>query len=279
MNQENDRNHDMSGEPMNSYDYIDFHVEEGVAFIALNRPDVLNSFHTAMGVEFLEVLGLIETTDSIRSVHLTGSGRAFCAGQDLAEVLPSEDQPTRDLAEIVVTRYNTIVRAIRRIEKPFVCAVNGVAAGAGANLALACDITFAADDASFVQSFSRIGLVPDSGGTFILPRLVGLQRATAYMMLAEKLTGQEAAVAGLIYKSVPAESLQDESTKLAKRLATQPTKGLGLTKRALNASFSNSLDEQLDLEAHLQGVAGATADYAEGVAAFVEKRKPSFVGR
>ncbi len=274
-----DREEDTEKKTMPSSRPIEFRIDAGVGFVRLNRPDVLNSFNTVMGNDLLEVLSTIETDITIRSVHLTGNGRAFCAGQDLADVLPKEGRPAGDLQQIVETRYNPIVKAIRRIEKPFVCAVNGVAAGAGANLALACDLTLASTKASFIQSFCKIGLVPDSGGTFFLPRLIGFQQAAAQMMLGEKVTAEIAVQLGLIYRCVSPEVLEEESVALAMHLAKQPTIGLGLTKRALNASMTNSLMQQLDLEATLQGEAGRTADYKEGVNAFVEKRPPVFVGR
>jgi 2-(1,2-epoxy-1,2-dihydrophenyl)acetyl-CoA isomerase len=192
--------------------------------------------------------------------------------------MPKEG-PAPDLGDIVARGYNPIVRTIRQLDKPVVCAVNGVAAGAGANLAFACDFVVASSEASFVQSFSKIGLVPDTGGTFFLPRLVGMARATALMMLADKVSAQEAVTIGLIHRVVEAGKLLDEATLLARQLATRPTRGLGLIKRALNASATNGLDEQLALEAQLQAEAGSTADYREGVRAFIEKRLPVFVGR
>jgi 2-(1,2-epoxy-1,2-dihydrophenyl)acetyl-CoA isomerase len=246
----------------------------GVAFVTLNRPDVLNSFNREMAVELQRVLVNIEKDLNIRAVLLTGSGRAFCSGQDLADV-----KPGADLGEIVNTHYNPIIRTIRRTEKPFICAVNGVAAGAGASIALACDIVLASSAASFIQSFSKIGLVPDSGATFILPRLVGHARAAAMTMLAEKIPAEQALQFGMIYKVLPAESLVAEATILATHLATQPTKGLGLTKRLLNASWANDLSTQLDKEEELQREAGFTADYREGVDAFMEKRAPVFKGK
>ena len=215
----------------------------------------------------------------MRAVLITGAGRAFCAGQDLAEVMPKEG-PAPDLGDIVARGYNPIVRTIRQLDKPVVCAVNGVAAGAGANLAFACDFVLASSDASFIQSFSKIGLVPDTGGTFFLPRLVGMARATALMMLADKVTARGGRGDG----PDPARrgrgrSCSMKPTTLARQLATRPTRGLGLIKRALNASATNGLDEQLALEAQLQAEAGSTADYREGVKAFLEKRAPVFIGR
>jgi 2-(1,2-epoxy-1,2-dihydrophenyl)acetyl-CoA isomerase len=247
--------------------------------ITLNRPDVLNSFNGPMADELLRALRNAADDEAVRAVLLTGAGRAFCAGQDLAAVLPAEGKPLPDLGEVVRLQYNPIVRAIRLLEKPIVCAVNGVAAGAGANIAFACDITLAAEDATFIQSFAKIGLIPDSGGTFILPRLIGLQRAAALTMLGEKLDAGRAKEWGLIYDFVPGVTLMQVSFDLAKRLAAMPTRGLGLTKRAFNAGLADDLESHLVLEEALQGEAGRTEDYAEGVRAFMEKRKPNFKGR
>ena len=247
--------------------------------ITLDRPDVLNSFNREMAVELQATLGTAATDTSVRAVLLTGAGRAFCAGQDLADVVPAKGRPAADLGEIVRTCYNPIIRALRRLEKPVVCAVNGVAAGAGANLALACDIVIASDDATFIQSFCKVGLIPDSGGTFFLPRLIGLPRATALMMLGEKVTAAQALEMGMIWRTSPANVLLEVATSMATHLAAQPTVGLGLIKRALLATYGSDLDAQLDREEELQRRAGASADYAEGVSAFLQKRKPSFTGR
>jgi 2-(1,2-epoxy-1,2-dihydrophenyl)acetyl-CoA isomerase len=253
--------------------------QDGVMVVTLNRPDVLNSFNARMAEELLETLREAAGDPDVRSVLLTGTGRAFCAGQDLAEVLPRKGGPMPDLGEVVRRQYNAIIRAIRALEKPVVCAVNGVAAGAGANIAFACDITFAAEGVHFIQSFTRIGLIPDSGGTFILPRIVGLQRAAALTMLGDKLTSEKAMEWGLLYDVVPPTKLFEVALELSKRLAGMPTRALGLTKRGFNAGFSNGLDAQLTLEAELQREAGQTQDYAEGVKAFAEKRAPIFRGR
>ena len=261
-----------------AFEHILYEVDQGVAAITLNRPDVLNSFNGAMALEVRQAFSAASADVKARAVLLTGAGRAFCAGQDLAEAMPKEG-PAPDLGDIVARGYNPIVRTIRQLDKPVVCAVNGVAAGAGANLAFACDFVVASSDASFVQSFSKIGLVPDTGGTFFLPRLVGMARATALMMLADKVSAQDAVTIGLIHRVVEAGKLLDEATLLARQLATRPTRGLGLIKRALNASATNGLDEQLALEAQLQAEAGSTADYREGGRAFIEKRPPVFVGR
>lgn len=254
-------------------------VADGVATITLVRPEVLNSFNRPMARRLQEALDAAAGDEGIRAVLLTGAGRAFCAGQDLAEALPPDGSPAPPIESIVRESYNPIVRRLREIEKPIVCAVNGVAAGAGANIALACDFVLAAEQASFVQAFSKIGLIPDSGGTFLLPRLVGLARATALTMLGEKLTAAEALSLGLIYRVVPGETLLEEARALARRLAAMPTRGLGLTKRALNAGLTNDLATQLEVEAELQREAGRTEDYREGVRAFQEKRAARFVGR
>jgi 2-(1,2-epoxy-1,2-dihydrophenyl)acetyl-CoA isomerase len=261
------------------YEYITYEANQGVATITLNRPDVLNSFNIPMAAELQDALRLAAEDDAIRAVLLTGAGRAFCAGQDLAEAAPTDGSPAPPIAEIVRRTYNPTVRAIRALEKPVVCAVNGVAAGAGANLALSCDVVLAADTASFVQAFSKIGLIPDTGGTFFLPRLVGLARATALAFFGDKLSAADAHAMGMIYRVVDAPRLLDEARTVAQRLATLPTRGLGLTKRAFNQSLANDLDAQLEVEAELQAEAASTADFAEGVRAFLEKRKPSFAGR
>jgi 2-(1,2-epoxy-1,2-dihydrophenyl)acetyl-CoA isomerase len=270
------------------YQFIIFAVDKGVATITLNRPDVLNSFNMPMAAELQDAHKKAAQDEAIRAVLLTGAGRAFCAGQDLAEAAPgiaatpgeaTGGAPAPSIAEIVRKTYNPSVRAIRALEKPVVCAVNGVAAGAGANLALACDIVLAADTASFVQAFAKIGLIPDTGGTFFLPRLVGLARATALAFFGDKVPAADAQAMGLIYRVVEAPRLLEEARGIANRLATQPTRGFGLTKRAFNQSLANDLDAQLEVEAELQGEAGRTADFAEGVRAFLEKRQPSFAGR
>jgi 2-(1,2-epoxy-1,2-dihydrophenyl)acetyl-CoA isomerase len=252
--------------------------QDGVARITLNRPDVLNSFTRAMSAELTAELTRVAGDPSARAVLITGAGRGFCAGQDLAEAMP-KDGVMPDLGDFVRDGWNPVVMAVRTREKPVVCAVNGVAAGAGANLAFACDIVFASGDASFVQSFSKIGLIPDTGGTFILPRIVGLQRANALTMLAEKLPPQQALDWGLVYKVCDAATLLDDAFACAKHLATLPTRGLGLTKRAFNRSLGIDLVAQLAYEEDVQREAGRTADYAEGVKAFIEKRKPVFTGQ
>ena len=253
-------------------------VGEAVATLTLNRPEVLNSCNRQMVDELRAAFADAAADDGVRAVLLTGAGRAFCAGQDLAEAVPPAGEPTPQIGDIVAN-YNALIRAMRGLEKPVVCAVNGVAAGAGANIALACDLVLAADGASFIQAFSKIGLVPDNGGTFFLPRLVGTARATSLMMLADKVGAAQAAEWGMIYRTVPAAELMTTARALAVELATQPTRGLGLIKRALNATWTNDLDRQLDVEEALQREAGGTADYMEGVRAFQEKRRPRFVGR
>ena len=261
------------------YQHIIFEPRQGVACVTLNRPDVLNSFNRAMAAELCDALKAVAADGDLRSLLLTGAGRAFCAGQDLAEASPRADGTLPDLGTFVRDGYNPIVRAIRTLEKPVVCAVNGVAAGAGANLALACDIVIASSDASFIQSFAKIGVIPDSGGTFILPRIVGLQRASALAMLADKVPAAQALEWGMVYRVVEASALAESAFAIAAYLATQPTRGLGLIKRGFNRSLGVDLDAQLDYEESLQREAGRTADYAEGVRAFLEKRKPRFEGR
>ncbi len=251
---------------------------DGVATITLNRPDVLNSFNSEMASALQAALTGVAGDDSVRAVLLTGAGRAFCAGQDLAEAMPKEGV-LPDLGDFVRTTWNPIVLAIRTLEKPVVCAVNGTAAGAGANLAFACDIIFASNAASFIQSFAKIGVIPDSGGTFILPRLVGLQRATALTMLCEKVSAEQAHEWGLVYKVCDPLELMLAARTTALHLATQPTRALGLIKRGFNRSLGVDLAAQLEYEEELQREAGKSADYAEGVKAFLEKRKPTFTGR
>ncbi len=261
-----------------TYQFILAAVAEGVLTITLNRPDVLNSFTRAMAREVQDALAEAARNPEIRAVLLTGAGRGFCAGQDLSEVLPEGDGPMPDISEIVRESYNPIIRAIRSLEKPVICAVNGVAAGAGANLAFACDLTLAAEEVVFVESFAKLGLIPDTSGTYFVPRLVGMQRATGLFFLGDKVPAVRAKEWGLIWDVVPPDQLQERATALARSLATQATRGFGLTKRALAASFTNTLDQQLELEAACMQEAGRTADYEEGVRAFLEKRKPVYRG-
>ena len=258
--------------------FVLWSVSRGVATLTLNRPEVLNSCNRQMVDELRASFVDAGSDAGVRAVLLTGAGRAFCAGQDLAEAVPPAGEAQPEIGDIVAN-YNALIRTMRGLEKPVVCAVNGVAAGAGANIALACDIVVAADSASFIQAFSKIGLVPDNGGSFILPRLVGAARAASLMMLAEKVPAAQAAEWGMIHRAVPAAELMAVARTLAEELATQPTRALGLIKRALNATWENDLDRQLDLEESLQREAGRTDDYVEGVRAFQEKRKPRFVGR
>jgi 2-(1,2-epoxy-1,2-dihydrophenyl)acetyl-CoA isomerase len=249
---------------------------DSVAILRLNRPQVFNSFNREMALAVQEALDQYATDESVRAILITGQGKAFCAGQDLAEV-SGENAP--GFRTILSEHYNPIIRKIRTIEKPVVCAVNGVAAGAGANIALAGDVVVAAESASFIQAFSKIGLVPDSGGTFFLPRLIGFQKASALMMLGEKVSAADAENLGMIYKVYSDADFAEQSLQLAKTLAAMPTRGLARTKKALNESMTNNLDAQLDREEVYQIEAGQTADYKEGVAAFMEKRKPVFTGK
>lgn len=250
-------------------------INNGVCELTLNRPEVFNSFNKEMALALQNALEDCTENDEVRAVVITGEGKAFCAGQDLAE---ATDPNGPDLQSIVHNHYNPIIRKIREIEKPVIAAVNGVAAGAGANIALACDITFAAESAGFIQAFSKIGLIPDSGGTYFLPRIIGVQKALALMMTGDKVGAKEAEEMGMIYKVVLDEMLMDDVRSFASRLAQMPTKGLGLTKRAVNIGLSNNLAEQLDVEEELQTLAGQTNDFREGVTAFLEKRKPVFRG-
>lgn len=250
---------------------------DGWSVLTLNRPDRLNSFNEAMHRALAAALGEIEADAGCRAVLLTGAGRGFCAGQDLNDRATSDQAP--DLGATLDGLYNPLIRRLRALPKPVVCAVNGVAAGAGANIALACDIVLAARSAKFIQSFARIGLVPDSGGTYALPRLVGAARARGLALLAEPLPADKAEEWGLIWKAVDDAALRQEAEALTAHLATQPTQGLALIKQALDASAGNSLDAQLDLERDLQRRAGRTPDYAEGVRAFIEKRPAKFTGR
>jgi 2-(1,2-epoxy-1,2-dihydrophenyl)acetyl-CoA isomerase len=256
-------------------DYILFSIENNVARITFNRPEVYNSMHQAMRQEILDALDVCAQDPQVRAVYLTGTGKAFCAGEDLQEIV---DPNGPSLTTIISTGYNPMVLKIRNLDKPVVCAVNGVAAGAGANIALACDITVATASASFTQAFSKIGLIPDSGGTWTLPRLVGLQRAAALMMLSDKISAADAAAMGMIWKVYADETFVADSLKLAETLAQMPTRGLALTKMALSQAFSNDFAAQLAVEDTYQSAAGQTHDYQEGVAAFLEKRKPVFKG-
>ncbi len=252
-----------------------FECTDQIGFITLNRPDKLNSFNREMSLLMQEALDSCKT-EEIRCVHITGAGKGFSAGQDLAEVV---DPNGPDIHKILSEHFNPIVKRIRELEKPVLAAVNGVAAGAGANIALVCDVVVASQTASFLQAFSKIGLIPDSGGTHTLPRLIGWQKASALMMLGEKISAVEAEKLGMVYKIFPSETFADNSVELARYLAAMPTRGLALTKLALRASFSNAFEEQLRLEDDLQQKAAATADYKEGVDAFIARREPNFIGK
>jgi 2-(1,2-epoxy-1,2-dihydrophenyl)acetyl-CoA isomerase len=252
-------------------------ITEGVATLTLNRPEVFNSFNKEMAFLLQDELDACEQDVSVRAIIITGNGKAFCAGQDIGEITNPDLNP--GFKKILDDHYNPIVKRIRTIEKPIVCGVNGVAAGAGANIALACDVVIASEKASFIQAFSKIGLIPDSAGTFFLPRLIGFQKASALMMLGEKVSATDAEKFGMVYKVCPSENLEEEVMKIAMTLSKMPTKALGLTKRLLNKSMTNNLEEQLTLESKLQIESAGTEDYAEGVAAFVEKRKPDFKGK
>ena len=252
-------------------------IENQVAYITLNRPDVFNSFNREMALLLQSILDDCEYNNEVRSIVITGNGKAFCAGQDLKEVTSSELNP--GFKKILEEHYNPIITRIRSIHKPIIAAVNGVAAGAGANIALSCDLVVASNKASFIQAFSKIGLVPDSGGTFYLPRLIGFQKATALMMLGDKVKAEEAEELGMIFKVISSESFNEEVEKLAVKLANMPTKALGLIKELLNKSITNTLEQQLELEGKLQIEAALSEDYTEGVNAFMEKRKPIFKGQ
>lgn len=260
------------------YEHIEYAVADGVACLTLNRPDSLNSFTAAMHGEVAEVLEAAAEDRAIRAVVITGAGRGFCAGQDLNDrnVAPGERV---DLGASVEKFYNPLILRITRMEKPVICAVNGVAAGAGANLALACDLVFAAESAKFVESFAMLGLIPDSGGSWHLPRMVGMARAKGMAMLMPKVSAHQAKEWGLIWEVVEDSQLMDTVMALAGHLATQPTLGFTYTKQAFAASMTNTLDQQLELEKTLMRTAGFTDDYAEGVAAFLEKRQPEYKGQ
>jgi 2-(1,2-epoxy-1,2-dihydrophenyl)acetyl-CoA isomerase len=251
-----------------------FEIKDSIALITLNRPDKLNSFNREMSLLLQEKLDECKSKE-IRCVYITGAGKGFSAGQDLAEVA---DPGGPGLNVILSEHYNPIVSQIRKLEKPVVAAINGVAAGAGANIALCCDVVVAAQSASFLQAFSKIGLIPDSGGTHTLPRLIGWQKASALMMLAEKISAAEAERIGMLYKVFPDETFAEESMKIAITLAQMPTKGLAYTKKILSLSFNNTFEDQLQDEDIFQQRAAQTADYKEGVNAFLEKRQPKFKG-
>jgi 2-(1,2-epoxy-1,2-dihydrophenyl)acetyl-CoA isomerase len=256
--------------------YIIYEKRDGIAFIRFNRPEKYNSFIREMALELQSALDDAEIDELTRVIVLTGTGKAFCAGQDLKEATSDNGI---DIHKIIVEHYNPIIRRLRKIEKPVIAAVNGVAAGAGANIAIASDIVIAKESARFIQAFSLIGLIPDSGGTYFLPRLIGAQRALALMMTGDAISAMEAKQIGMIYQVYPDEEFEERSFTFARKMAHMPTKALGLIKKAINQSLDNSLDEQLSLEDEYQKRAAATLDYAEGAKAFLEKRKPKFLGK
>jgi len=264
---------------MADYKTIKLSVSEGAAALTLNRPDRLNSFTAEMHEEMQDALTQIESDKSIRALLLTGAGRGFCAGQDLNDRAVAPGGSSVDLGYSCETYWNPMVRRISEMPIPVICAVNGVAAGAGANIALACDIVIAAKSAKFIQSFANIGLIPDSGGTWTLPRLIGQARAMAITLTGEPIKAEKAESWGMIYKAVEDEDLLQEATTLAARLAKGPTRGLAQTKRRIRESSLNTLQQELDLERDAMRELGYSSDYAEGVAAFIEKRKPIFTGK
>ncbi len=249
---------------------------EGILTLTLNRPNSYNAFTRPLALQLQQALEKAHTDSTVRCVVLTGEGKAFCAGQDLQELV-GPDAPA--MGQILKEHFNPIVTKIRNCAKPVIAAVNGVAAGAGANIAIACDIVLASDNASFIQAFSKIGLIPDSGGTWTLPRIIGWQKASALMMTGDKLSADEAERLGLVYRVIPAADFQAEVAALAHKLANMPTQAFTLTKQALNASATNTFTQQLTLEDQLQFAASETSDYAEGVAAFLEKRQANFTGK
>ena len=256
---------------------IELKLENNIAYITLNRPEVFNSFNREMALNLQQVFDDCETNPEVRAIVLTGNGKAFCAGQDLKEVTSPELNP--GFKKILEEHYNPIITRIRSIKKPIIAAVNGVAAGAGANIALACDIVVAHEKVSFIQAFSLIGLIPDSAGTFFLPRLIGFQKALALAMLGDKISAEDAEKMGMIYKVTALDDFEKEVGKLAFKLAQMPTLALGKIKEAFNQSLTNNLEQQLALESKLQIEAAQTEDYEEGVAAFIEKRQPKFKGQ
>lgn len=251
-----------------------FEIKDSIAYITFNRPEKYNAFNREMALLLQDKLDACQSNE-VRCVYITGSGKAFCSGQDLEEVV---DPAGPRIERIVGEHYNPIITRIRHLQKPVVAAVNGVAAGAGANIALCCDVVVASQIASFIQAFSKIGLIPDSGGTFFLPRLIGWQKASALMLLGDKLNADEAERIGMIYKVFPDEQFEEEAKKIAATLANMPTKGLAFTKQLLDNSFYNDFEDQLHDEEIFQQRAGSTKDYKEGVQAFLEKRKPNFTG-
>jgi 2-(1,2-epoxy-1,2-dihydrophenyl)acetyl-CoA isomerase len=256
-------------------EFIQFEIIEGVALVSLNRPEKYNSFVRKMAIELQETLDACANNNNIRAVLLKGNGKAFCAGQDLGEAI---DPQAQGIAKIVEENYNPIILKMRQMPKPVICAVHGAAAGAGANIALAADIVIASENASFIQAFSKIGLVPDSGGTYILPRLIGFQRALALMMTGDKVSATEALQMGMIYKVSADDALHNDALQMAQKLASMPTLAFAYTKDLLNHSMNNTLQEQLTMEGVLQEKAANSHDFHEGVSAFLEKRAPIFKG-
>jgi 2-(1,2-epoxy-1,2-dihydrophenyl)acetyl-CoA isomerase len=261
-----------------SYESIQYSIDNGIAVLTLNRPDKLNSFTQAMHLEVRAALEQVQADRSVRVLVLTGAGRGFCAGQDLSDRAVEPGSPGVDLGESVEKFYAPLVLTLRSLPMPVICAVNGVAAGAGANLALACDIVLAAKSASFIEAFCKLGLIPDTGGTWHLPRMIGMARATGLAMLGEKLSAEKAEEWGLIWRAVPDEELMNEAMKMATHFAAAPTKGLAFTKKALQASYANTLPQQLQMEADMMRELGYSHDYREGVAAFMAKRPANFKG-
>ncbi|OYQ29574.1 2-(1,2-epoxy-1,2-dihydrophenyl)acetyl-CoA isomerase [Sandarakinorhabdus cyanobacteriorum] len=261
------------------YETIILNIEHGVGSVTLNRPDRLNSFTVQMHKELADALDRIEADSAVRSVLLTGAGRGFCAGQDLADRAVAPGQEAVDLGHSVETYYSPLIRRLATMDRPVVCAVNGVAAGAGANIAFACDVVIAARSAKFIQSFANIGLIPDSGGTWVLPRLAGQARALGLALTGEPLPAERAEQWGMIWKCVDDAELIGEVQALARRFAEGPTRGLVATKQSLRTSFGRTLDESLALERDLMRELGRSDDYREGVAAFTEKRRPNFTGK
>jgi len=261
-----------------TYESIQFAIANGIAVLTLNRPDRLNSFTKAMHGEVRDALDKLQADKTVRVLVLTGAGRGFCAGQDLNDRAVEPGAPGVDLGESVEKYYAPLVTTLRTLPMPVICAVNGVAAGAGANLALACDIVLAAKSASFIEAFCKLGLIPDTGGTWVLPRLIGPARAMGLALLGDKLPAEKAEQWGLIWRCVPDEALMDEAMAMAEHFAKAPTKGLAFTKKAMLASWTNTLEQQLQLEAGMMRELGHSHDYREGVAAFIEKRQPHFKG-